>query len=156
MRRNGFSLNNALVAILLVGLIFSEAAHAQLIFAARHIAGRINTMTQDDSNGAPAYQFATVIIDAPADKVYATVVNVATLNQAVTIVFQDYQNLKLKVSENSKNISINVVPLSDKSSEIMISAPAVAQGQGDNASIVVNSIMKICNQLNKVCKLGAN
>ena len=77
MRRNGFSLISTLVAILLAGLIFSETAHAQLIFAARHIAGRINQMTQDDSNGVPAYQFATVIIDAPANKVYATAVNAA-------------------------------------------------------------------------------
>jgi len=156
MRRNRFSLISALVAILLAGLIFSETAHAQLIFAARHIAGRINQMTQDDSSGVPAYQFATVIIDAPANKVYATAVNTATQNQAVTIVSQDAQNLKLKVSESSKSISIKVVPLSDKSSEMMISAPAAPQGQGDSASVVVNSIMKICNQLNKVCKLGAN
>ena len=156
MKRNRFSLTSTLVAIFLAGLIFSEAAHAQLIFAARHIAGRINQMTQDDSNGVPAYQFATVIIDAPANKVYATVVNIATQNQAVTIVSQDSQNLKLKLSESSKSVSINIVPLSDKSSEIMISAPAAAQGQGDSASIVVNSIMKVCNQLNKICKLGAS
>ena len=156
MRRNQFSFVSAFIAILLAGLIFSETAHAQLIFAARHIAGRINQMTQDDSNGVPAYQFATVIIDAPANKVYATALNVASQNQAVTIVSQDSQNLKLKVSEGSKNVSINVVSLSDKSSEMMISATAAPQGQSDSASVVVNSIMKICNQLNKVCKLGAN
>ena len=156
MKTKRFSLGSAVITILLASLIFSETAHAQLIFAARHIAGRINQMTQDDSSGAPAFQFATVIIDAPANHVYTTAVNVASQNQAITIVSQDSKNLKLKVSKGSKSASLKVVPLSDKSSEIMISATAGAQGQDPSTSVAINSIMKICNQLNKTCKLGAN
>ena len=149
-------LASAMAAILATALFLSETAHAQLIFAAHHIEGRIHQMTQDDSSGAPAFQFATVIIDAPANNVYATAVNVASQNQAVTIVSQDSQNLKLKLSEGSKSASIKVVPLSDNSSEMMISTTAAPQGQDPSTSVAINSIMRICNQLNKVCKLGSN
>ena len=145
-----------LAKLILVGLIFTETAHAQWIFAARRIEGRINQMSQDDSNGAPASQFATVIINAPANKVYATAVNVASQNPALTIVSQDAQNFKLKVSEGSNNASLSIVSLGDKSSEIMISATAPPQGQDPNSSVVVNSILKICKQMNKTCSAGAN
>jgi len=156
MKQVKFSLNNMLPLILLAGLIFSETANAQWAFVARHVIGRINQMTQDDSNGKPAFQFATVILDAPAVKVYSTAVNVISQNQAITIVSQDSQNLKLKLSEGHKSTLLNVVPLSDKSSEIMISATASPEGQDPSTSVVVDSILKICKQLNKVCKTGAN
>jgi len=156
MKDQKFSICSALLKIVLVSLIFSEAAHAQLIFAARHIEGRINQMTQNDSSGAPASQFATVIINAPANKVYATAVNVASQNPDITITSQDPRSFKFSVTEGTKSASINVVALSDQSSEIMISATAAPQGQDPSTSVATNSIMKICNQLNKVCKLGAN
>jgi hypothetical protein len=156
MKQDKFLVNKLLLPILLIGLIFSETVNAQWAFAARHVIGRINQMTQDDSNGNPAFQFATVIIDAPAIKVYSTAVNVVSQNQAITIVSQDSHNLKLKVSEGNKSTSLSVVPLSDRSSEIMISATAAPQNQDLSTSSVVNSVLKICKQLNKVCKPGAN
>ncbi|WP_353202069.1 hypothetical protein [Polynucleobacter sp.] len=156
MKRDKFPVKKLLLPILLVGLIFSETVNAGWAFAARKVIGRINQMTQDDSNGNPAFQFATVIIDAPAIKVYSTAVNVVSQNQAITIVSQDAKNLKLKVSEGNKSISLSVVSLSDKSSEIMISATAAPQSQDPSTSPEVDAILKICKQLNKVCKTGAN
>ena len=141
---------------LILGLLFSQSVSAQFIFAARRIEGRINQMTQDDSAGKPAYQFATVVIGAPANNVYATAVNIASQNSAVTIISQDAKNMVLKVSEGSSNGTLTVLPLSDRSSEIMISASAAPQGQDPSTTVVINSILKICNQLNKVCKVGAN
>jgi hypothetical protein len=156
MKRDKFPLKKLLLPILLAGLIFSETVNAGWAFAARKVIGRINQMTQDDSNGNPAFQFATVIIDAPAIKVYSTAVNVVSQNQSITIVSQDTHNLKLKVSEGNKSISLSVVPLSNKSSEIMISATAAPKSQDPSTSAEVDSILKICKQLNKVCKTGAN
>jgi hypothetical protein len=156
MKQVTFLLNKPVLAILLIGLIFSETVSAQWAFAARKVIGRINQMTQDDSNGKPAFQLATVIIDAPAIKVYATAVNVISQNQAITIVSQDSQNLKLKVTQGANTASLSVVSLSDKSSEMMISATASPQGQDPSTSVGVDSILKICKQLNKVCKVGAN
>ena len=143
---------------LLVSLLFlfSPPASAQWIFAARHIEGRINQLTQDDQNGKPAAQMATVVLNAPASKVYATAINMGNQNQAVTIVSQDATNLSLKVSENSKSVTLKVIPLSDQSSEIMISAPAPTDGQASSTSAAAASILKICTQMNKQCSLGAN
>lgn len=156
MKLKKFCLARFLAKTALVSLLFAEVAHAQWILAARHVVGRINQITQEDSNGNTVSQFATVIIDAPAQKVYATAVNVASQNSAVTIISQDSQNLKLKASDAAGSASLSVIPLSDQSSEIMISSTPAAQSQGSSSSPVINSIMKICTQLNRECKLGAN
>ena len=137
-------------------LLVSEPAYAQWIFAAKHIAGRINQLTQDDQNGKPTVQMATVVLNAKASNVHATAINLANQNQAVTILSQDASNLELKVSENNQRVTLKVIPLSSQSSEIMISANAPSDGEASSASITANSILKICNQMNKKCSLGAN
>ncbi|CAN1491282.1 hypothetical protein MCEZE4_00213 [Burkholderiaceae bacterium] len=147
----------ATVGLLLGSLLLvSEPVSAQWIFAAKHIEGRINQLTQDDQNGKPTAQMATVVLNVPASKVYATAINLAKQNQAITIVSQDATNLKLKVSENNKSVALKVVPLNDQSSEIMISASASADGDASSTSAAANAILKICTQMNKKCSLGAN
>jgi hypothetical protein len=147
----------AIVGLLLSSLfLVSEPVSAQWVFAAKHIAGRINQLTQDDKNGKPTAQMATVVLNAPASNVYATAINIAKQNQAVTIVSQDAKNLTIKVSENNNNVALKVVPLSDQTSEIMISASAPADGDASSTSTAANAILKICTQMNKKCSLGAN
>ena len=136
--------------------LVSGPVSAQWIFAAKHIEGRINQLTQDDQNGKPTVQMATVVLNAPASKVYATAINLANQNQAITIVSQDASNFKLQVSEDNKSVTLKVVPLSEQSSEIMISAIVPADGGASGTSAASASILKICTQMNKKCSVGAN
>jgi len=132
----------------------STPVDAQWIMAARHIAGRIHELTQDDQNGQPAYQFATVILDAPAANVFATVVRVASSNNAVTIVSRDDANMRIKVAEGSKSASLNVVPLSDDTSQILIGATAGPSASDPGTSQIVSSIKRICAEMNKTCTVS--
>ena len=130
-------------------------AHAQWVMAARHIAGRINEMTQDDQTGKPAYQFATVILDAPANNVFAAVINVVSSNRAVTIVSRDDAALRLKVAEGSKNASLNVIALSDDTSELLIAGTAASSPSDPSVSRVVAAILRVCADMHKTCSVGA-
>ena len=136
--------------------LVSGPVSAQWIFAAKHIEGRINQLTQDDQNGKPTVQMATVVLNAPASKVYATAINLANQNQAITIVSQDASNFKLQVSEDNKSVTLKVVPLSEQTSEIMISAIVPPDGGASGTSAASASILKICTQMNKKCSVGAN
>ena len=49
----------------LAAIPFSPA-EAQWVFVARKALGRIHQMTEGPQNGRPGYDFATVILDAPA------------------------------------------------------------------------------------------
>ena len=136
--------------------LVSGPVSAQWIFAAKHIEGRINQLTQDDQSGKPTVQMATVVLNAPASKVYATAINLANQNQAITIVSQDASNFKLQVSEDNKSVTLKVVPLSEQTSEIMISAIVPPDGGASGTSAASASILKICTQMNKKCSVGAN
>jgi hypothetical protein len=144
------------LSALLAGITVTAAAQPPWIFIARRVEGRITQVTQDDANGNPAFQVAAVIVDAPANKVYATALNVASQNPALRIVFQDSQNFTLKVSEGDKNASVTILPLSDKSSQILVTAPVAPPDQSDSKTVVVSSIMKMCNQLNRQCSVAGN
>ena len=141
------------IAVVVVVAV-STPAYAQWIMAARHVAGRISQMTQDDQNGQPAYHFATVILDAPASNVFATVVRVAASNNAVTIVSRDDANFRIKFAEGTKSASLNVVPLSDDTSQLLIAATASSSASDPGTSRVVSSIMRICAEMNKTCTVS--
>ena len=135
-------------------LSFATAAQAQWIFAARHIEGRIHQLTQEDQNGKPAYQFATVILDVPANNVYATVVKLASSNNMVTIVSKDDASMRIKVAEGPKSASLNVVALSDNTSQLLIAASAGSSIADPGTSQVVASILKVCAEMKKTCSSG--
>ena len=79
----------ALVGLAAVMLPFG-AANAQWVFLARKAVGRIEHMREGQSGGGQqAYDFATVILEAPADKVFATALELARKNPAVRVVMQD-------------------------------------------------------------------
>ena len=51
-------------------LLCAEIAEAQGIMLARRVIGRIEQMSQTSPNGATTYDTASVIVDAPVDRVY--------------------------------------------------------------------------------------
>ena len=54
-----------------VPLVWVSPAEAQWVFVARKAAQRIHHMREEGQGGQPGYDFASVILEAPADKVYA-------------------------------------------------------------------------------------
>ena len=52
-------------------LLPMASADAQWVFVARKAAQRIHHMTEGGVGGQPGYDFASVVLEAPADKVFA-------------------------------------------------------------------------------------
>jgi len=128
-------------------------AEAQWVFVARKALGRIPHMTEGNQpGGRPGYDFATGILDAPADKVYATALDMARENTAVRVVMQDPGQRRFQVTGGDRAATLNVVPFSDDVSQLLIAGPA---GPGeDSASRVVQAVLRICKEMNKECQVG--
>ena len=77
------------LATVLAAVPFTPA-EAQWVFVARKALGRIHQMTEGPQNGRPGYDFATVILDAPADKVFATALETARKNTSVRILMHRF------------------------------------------------------------------
>jgi hypothetical protein len=145
----------AVLGGLLAAALPFGSANAQWVFVARKALGRIQQMTEggQPGSGRPGYDFATVILDAPADRVFATVLEVARKNRAVRVVMQDPGQRRLQIAEGDRTATFNVVPFSDDVSQLLIAGHA-GPGEGPTASRVVQAVLRVCKEMNKHCEVG--
>jgi hypothetical protein len=135
-------------------LLPAGPADAQWVFVARKALGRIEQMREgQQSNGRPGYDFATVLLDAPADKVYATALEVARKNAAVRVVMQDPAQRRFQIAEGDRTATFNVVHFNDEVSQIMIAGHA-GPGEDSTTTRVVQAILRVCKEMGKHCQIG--
>jgi hypothetical protein len=141
-------------AIALAVLAPFASAEAQWVMLARKALGRIQHMREGNQQGGrPGYDFATVMIEAPADKVFATALDLARKNPNVRVVMQDAGQRRLQVAEGDRTATLNVVPFSDDVSQLLIAGQA-GPGEDSTSSRVVQAVLRVCQQMNKHCELG--
>ena len=135
-------------------LLPPSPAEAQWVFVARKALGRIEHMRESQQGGGHSgYDFATVLLDAPADKVFATALEMARKNRAVRVVMQDPGQRRFQVAEGDRTATFNVVPFNDEVSQIMIAGHAGA-GEDSTTSRVVQAVLRVCKEMGKHCQVG--
>jgi hypothetical protein len=144
----------AVLATLVATVVPFAPADAQWVFVARKALGRIQHMREESQEaGRPGYDFATVILDAPADKVFATALEMARKNTAVRVLMQDPGQRRLQVAEGDRTATLNVVPFNEDVSQLLIAGQA-GPGEDSTASRVVQAVLRVCKEMNKRCELG--
>jgi hypothetical protein len=144
----------AVLATLVATVVPFAPAEAQWVFLARKAMGRIQHMREESQQaGRPGYDFATVILEAPADKVFATALAMARKNTTVRVVMQDPGQRRLQITDGDRTATLNVVPFSDDVSQLLIAGHA-APGEDSTASRVVQAVLRVCKAMNKECQVG--
>lgn len=151
-RLNRLTMLAALSGLVLAAMPFG-AAEAQWVFLARKAMGRIHQMTEGQQNGRPGYDFATVILDVSADKVFATALELARKNKSVRILMHDSHARRLQIAEGDRTATLNVVPFSDDVSQLLIAGHAGA-GESSTASMVVHAVLRVCKEMHKHCEVS--
>jgi hypothetical protein len=128
-------------------------AGAQWVFVARKAAQRIHHMMEQGQEGRPGYDFATVILEAPADKVFAVALDHARKNTAIRLLMVDPGAMRLKVAEGDRTATLSVIALNDQVSELMIAGTA-GRGEDPSSSRVVAAVMRVCAEMKKTCSVG--
>lgn len=128
-------------------------AQAQWVFVARKALGRIEHMRESQQGGQGSYDFATVLLDAPADKVFATALGMARKNGAVRVVMQDPGQRRFQIAEGDRTATFNVVPFNDDVSQMMIAGHA-GPGEDSTTSRVVQAVLRVCKEMGKQCQVG--
>ena len=137
-------------------LMISDLAFSQWVFVARHAIGRIEQVTQNQSSGnQPATEVATVILDAPAQKVFDVAINTIQQNGNVKIAAINQQKLSLNITQGERTATLAINPLSDDTSQLMVVGTA-SPGNSPKTSQIVDGVIRVCNQLGKDCKLASN
>ena len=137
-----------------VALVLPMAsADAQWVFVARKAAQRIHHMTEGGVGGQPGYDFASVVLEAPADRVFAIALERAQQNRAVHILMADPGARRLQVAEGDRTATLNVVELNDQVSQLLIAGRS-QPGEDATSSRVVTAVMRICAEMKKTCELA--
>ena len=143
----------SVVVGLAVTMVPSGPAGAQWVFVARKAIGRIQHMTEGQQGGHAGSDFAAVILDVPADRVFATALELARKNTMIRVVMQDPGQRRFQIAEGDRTATLNVVPFSDEVSQLLIAGHA-GPGEGSTSSRVVQAVLRVCQEMNKHCEVG--
>ena len=128
-------------------------AEAQWVFLARKASQRIQHMAiESERAGEPRREFVTVILEAPADRVFQTVLATVRRNPNVRLLMTDPAARRLQVADGDRLGTINVAEMNDKVSQLMIAGTSPAS-EPPAASRVIATVMRICQEMKKQCSV---
>jgi len=146
-------MKRGILAIMAAALVLPAVAEAQAVFIARKAVQRIHRMTEEGTNGQPGYDFASVVLEAPADKVFAVALDRAQKNRQVRILMADPVARRLQVADGDRTATLNVVELSEGVSQLLIAGRS-KPGEPAASSQIVTAVMRICAEMGKTCELS--
>ena len=135
-------------------IAISAMADAQAaIFVARRAIGRVEQMSQQSqqSNGA-GYDSATVMLEAPAQKVFATAVNALqrARDKGITVTSVDEQQMVVQFTNGQQVAGMKISALGERLSQMLITS-AHTGAQSNAAALVSNSVLRVCQEMNVEC-----
>ena len=148
MTRSTLRLILALLGISM--LLVSSIAEAQWVLLARRAIGRVEQMSQTQPNGGPSYDSAAVMLEVPADKVYAAVVRGVSKAPGISITSQDASQRLIQFTNGKQIAGIKVSALGDDLSHLLVSS-AHDGSQPNAATLVSDSVLRVCAEMNVVC-----
>jgi hypothetical protein len=153
MRSNYLRLS---VTALTVAMLFiSNLAEAQWVLLARRAIGRVEQMSQQQPNGGAAYDTAAVMVEVPAERVYAVAVRNVTAAPGIKITEQNDTQRLIQFTNGEQIAGLQVGALSDNLSHILISS-AHTGTQQNAAAMILERILKLCADMNVECSRAPN
>lgn len=144
-----------LASVALASLFSAISAQAQWVMVAHAVAGRVEQMTNKPANGSGGYDVATVVLEANADKVYETALKSLQARTDLTINSNDAKKREIKFSKGDQIASLQATPLGNKLCQLVV-ASNLTGVQPDATSVVVQGVMKVCDQMHVVCTMSGD
>ena len=139
---------------LTVFLFLSGVADAQMVFLGRKALGKVRQLTGEmKGSQQPGYDVATVLLEARADKIYSTAVNVLQANKDWTITQKDDKSRSVEFSDGKRTAGMQVSSLDDNLSQLLI-VSTVTSGKTDTASLVLKGVLRVCKEMGVHCQLA--
>ena len=146
-----FRLSAGLFLALTFLFLSTGGAHAQWVFVARKVIGKVETMTQSkQQSGAPRYDVATVLLEANPAKIYQTVLTTIASHPDYKIVQRNDATMQLEVTNGKLSAGVHVIAMQDKLAQLVIASVIPPNGPSVT-SFAVGNVLRICAQMKVVC-----
>jgi hypothetical protein len=148
------------ITIMLLALIAATACHGQAVFLARKALGAVqhltSSVTGSGSGTAPQQEVGSVLLEADANKVYATATRIIQGNPQYQIISRNDENRKIDFTNGKREaVMRRVTQLQDNIAQILVSS-VTAAGKKEDPAFVVDGILKVCKEMNVKCSLSGN
>jgi len=150
----GRSLRPAVFALGVAALLATQLAEAQWVMVARRAIGRVEQMSQAPASGGAGYESAAVMIDAPADKVFAAVVRGVRNAPGITVTREDGSARLIQFTNGQQVAGIKVSALGDDLSHLLVSS-AHTEAQPNATALVTDSVLRVCKDMSVECSRAA-
>jgi len=142
------------VVVLTALLCYTSVAEAQWVLLGRKALGVINSLSsQGREKEGQGYDVATVLLEADADKVYSTAVDLLKGNPNVTINYREDAGRVIDFTDGKLLIGMKVSKLEDHLSQLLISS-VVASGKPGGTSFVVEKVFQVCEKMGVHCTVA--
>jgi hypothetical protein len=147
-----------LLALAMVTAAAGTAAPADTpwVMVGRKVVGRIEHMVQSPDSTKPQatrYDVAVVLLEAPAEKVYDTVIATVAEHPDYRYLTRNDVNRDVEVTNGSKSAGVHVVALGDKLSQLMI-ASVIEPGEASPVPFAVRNVLRICEKMHVTCTVS--
>ncbi len=129
------------------------AAQTPWAMLARRALGRVEQLRQEPQGKSPGYEAASVLLDVPADLVFAKMSAMVRANHAVRIIAVDSAKRRFDLAQGDRTVSLSVSPVSEQISQLLVVGNVVA-GEASATSHVVATVLRVCRELQKHCSAG--
>ena len=141
------------ITIVLFGLatlLATSIAEAQWVLLARRAVGRVEQMSQQQENNGASYDAAAVMLEAPADKVFAAVMRGLGNRKDLKITKEDAGQGLVQFTNGQQIAGIKVSSLGDNLSHLLVTSAHSGQQQ-NAAALVSDSVLRVCKEMNVEC-----
>jgi hypothetical protein len=141
------------ITIVLFGLatlLATSVAEAQWVLLARRAVGRVEQMSQQQENNGASYDAAAVMLEAPADKVFAAVMRGLGNRKDLKITKEDAGQGLVQFTNGQQIAGIKVSSLGDNLSHLLVTSAHSGQQQ-NAAALVSDSVLRVCKEMNVEC-----
>ena len=135
-------------------LCCTKVAEAQWVFLGRKALGAINSLTnQGRGQEGQGYDVATVLLEADADKVYSTAVDLLKGNPNVTINYREDASRVIDFTDGKLLVGMKVSKLEDHLSQLLITS-VVTSSKTSGTSFVVEKVFQVCEKMGVHCAVA--
>jgi hypothetical protein len=141
------------IAVLLaLSFLPVDTADAQWVTLGRKALGKMQQFTSERKDSKqPGFDVATVLIEARADKVYGKAIALLQDNKEMEITRRDDKARSIEFNNGKVWAGLQANPLEANLCQLVVVSNGPS-GPSDSASVVLNSILRICQEMGVPCQ----
>jgi hypothetical protein len=143
-----------IVLVLGTILFYTGVAQAQWVFLGRKALGVVNrVVSQGFEKQGQGFDVASVLLEADADKVYGTAIDLLKGNPNLRITHRDDPSRTVEFTDGKTLVGLKVSRLEEKISQLLIGS-TVIPGNPSSTPLVVDKVFRVCEKMGVQCTLA--